>query len=180
MIGLELLGPRLGQSMFDDFVGHPKTLTPSVREGYWFPLHEGTTRTMRYFAQSERSLPEHFPRYQAALRKPNVPAMLICIKSDQALDCEVMTGKVARDLNIPNEYIHNFEDAKHFLWKDNPDDIVRLIASFVKRLHATKTLILYRTNAIGGTRANYVVTNVIIKPDTSNQNCIQHTHLSLM
>jgi hypothetical protein len=63
MIGLELLGPRLGQSMFDDFVGPPENVTPSFREGYWLLLHEGTTRTMRYFAQSKRFLPEYFPRY---------------------------------------------------------------------------------------------------------------------
>jgi pimeloyl-ACP methyl ester carboxylesterase len=132
MIGFELLGPHLGQSMFDGFVGHPENLTPSVREGYWLPVHEGTTCTMRYFAQSKRSLPEHFPRYQVALRKLNVPAMLIWGKRDLALDCEAMTGQFARELNITNEHIHIFEDAKHFLWEDYPDDIARLIASFVK------------------------------------------------
>jgi pimeloyl-ACP methyl ester carboxylesterase len=54
------------------------------------------------------------------------------VVSSQALDCEFMTGQFARDLNIPNDYIHILEDSKHFLWEDNPDDIARLIANFVQ------------------------------------------------
>lgn len=130
LLGSKLLGPRLGKSMFDDFVGHPENLLPRDGEGYWLPLHEGATRTMRYLAQSKKTLPNHFLRYQAALRDLDIPAMLIWGKSDQALDCEVMTGQFARDLNIPNEHIHIFEDAKHFLWEDYPREIARLIASF--------------------------------------------------
>ncbi len=128
----KLLGPRLSKSMFVDFVGHPENLTPSAVEGYWIPLPEGATRTVRYFSQSIRTLPDHFPRYQAALKKLDIPAMLIWGKSDQALDCELMTGQFARDLNIPNEHIHIFEDAKHFLWEDYPQEIAHLIASFAK------------------------------------------------
>ena len=126
------LGPRLSQSMFADFVGHPENLTPSVVEGYWMPMHAGATRTVRYFSQSIQTLADHFPRYQAALKRLEIPAMLIWGRSDQALDCEVMTGQFARDLRIPKEQIHIFEDAKHFLWEDYPRECADLIARFAK------------------------------------------------
>jgi len=58
--------------------------------------------------------------------------MIIWGKSDTALDFEIMTGQFARDLNIPTEHIHVFEDAKHFLWEDYPGEIAHLIADFVK------------------------------------------------
>ena len=87
---------------------------------------------MRYYSQAERILPDRFPRYQAALKRLDIPAMLIWGKSDQALDCEVMTGQFARDLKIPDEHIHIFEHAKHFLWEDYPREIAHLIASFAK------------------------------------------------
>jgi pimeloyl-ACP methyl ester carboxylesterase len=132
LLGNKLLGPRLGKSMFDDFVGHPENLTQSDREGYWIPFPEGTTRTMRYFAQGFKTLADHFPRYQAALRNLDLPVMLVWGKSDQALDCEVMTGQFARDLNIPDERIHLFEDARHFLWEDYPQEIAHLMADFAK------------------------------------------------
>lgn len=126
------VGPRLGRMMFEPYVGHPEKLTPSVREGYWLPLHEGATRTARYFSRRYLTMSEDFPRYQAALKRLDIPAMLVWGKSDPALDCDVMTAQFARDLNIQDEQIHVFDDAKHFLWEDYPDEIAELIAGFAK------------------------------------------------
>lgn len=118
--------------MFDNFVGHPENLTASARERYGIPLHGGATRTMHYFTQNIRALPENIPRYQAAFKRLDVPAMMIWGKADLALDYEVMTGQFARDLNIPPDHIRVFEDAKYFLWEDYSREIAQPIADFAR------------------------------------------------
>jgi hypothetical protein len=45
---------------------------------------------------------------------------------------EAMTGQFARDLKIPNELIHVFEDARHLLWEGYPHEMAHLIANFAK------------------------------------------------
>lgn len=132
LLGSKAIGPRLGKAMFDPHVGHPENLTPSAREGYWIPLREGATHTMRLQAGLIQTLADDFPRYQAAFKRVDIPVMIIWGKADQALDAEIMIGQFARDLNIAAENIHIFEDAKHFLWEDYPLEIAQLIADFAK------------------------------------------------
>lgn len=132
LMGGRLLGPRLVGSFFRQYTGHSDRLTARIIEGYWRPLHEGATGTFLDFARSFPRMVERFARYPAALRRLDVPAMTIWGKRDPVLHWQKLPAQFARDLRIPPERMHVFEDAGHFLQEDQPEALARLILQFVR------------------------------------------------
>ena len=97
-------------------------------EGYKTPLREGKTRGMYYFfTQTCNAL----PNYQPMIQKVDIPTTVIWGRHDDMLQWEPQKARVIRDLNIKPENIHLI-DAKHFIQEEKPNEIIRLITSFLK------------------------------------------------
>ena len=126
------LGPSLLKSFFTSFVGHPDVIDAAVIQGYWLPMHEGTTRPFRQFTKSFATLFKQFPRYQAALQRLDVPAMILWGKHDPVVSYQKIPAQFARDLHIPQSRIHIFDDANHFLAEDKAPELADHIARFVQ------------------------------------------------
>ncbi|MEX2415848.1 MAG: alpha/beta fold hydrolase [Paenibacillaceae bacterium] len=127
-----LMGKKMIGDFFKSFVGYPENLTDEVIRGYWQPLHEGATRPFRQFTKNFKFMLAQFDRYQTALRRYQKPAMIIWAKKDAAMDYKIMPAQFARDLQVPAERIHIFEDASHFMQEDKPQELGKLFADFVK------------------------------------------------
>lgn len=132
MMGSRSLGPSLLKSFFTSFVGHPDEIDAAAVQGYWLPMHEGTTRPFRQFTKSFGSLFQQFPRYQAALQRLDVPAMILWGKHDPVVSYQKLPAQFARDLRIPQSRIHIFDDANHFLAEDKAPELAEHIVRFVR------------------------------------------------
>lgn len=132
MMGSRILGPSLLKAFFTQFVGHPDVIDAAAVRGYWVPMHEGATRPFRQFARSFASLFQQFPRYQAALQRLDVPAMILWGKHDPVVSYQKLPAQFARDLHIPQSRIHIFEDASHFLAEDKAPELAEHIVRFVR------------------------------------------------
>jgi len=130
-MGHHALGPALVGSFFKSFVAHPEDLSRAAIEGYWRPFREGTTRAFRQFAKSFDHTFAQSDRYRAALRRADMPAMIIWGQRDPILSHAELPARFARDLRIPPERISILADASHFLQEDQPDAIAQRIVEFV-------------------------------------------------
>lgn len=130
LIRQRTIGPMVLGMLFRPFVAHPERIDASVVEGYWLPVSEGLTHAVRQFTTTFDFTFAQLERYGAALRRLNVPTMLIWGKRDPVLDYVKMPGQFARDLRIPPERIHILDDASHFLQEDQPETIARLAGEF--------------------------------------------------
>lgn len=131
MMGSRSLGPVLLKAFFTRFVGHREVMDAAAVEGYWLPMHEGTTRPFRQFAGNFASLFQQFPRYQAALKRLSVPAMILWGKHDPVVSYQKLPQQFARDLRIPDTRVHIFADANHFLAEDKAPELAEHIVRFV-------------------------------------------------
>lgn len=131
---LKVMGSKFGKSMihkfFVDFTGTGKKLDKEITYGHWLPLHEGGTRAFRAFAKDLKIAMGQFSRYAEALKRLNVPAMLIWGADDPVLRHERMIPRFVVDLKIKSEDVHVLSGASHFLQEDRPNEIADLIASF--------------------------------------------------
>ncbi len=104
------------------------TLNQEDIEGYKRPLKEGKTRAMYYFfTRTCNALPD----YQEMIQKFEVPAMVVWGKNDSFLKWSPQEEAVTRDLSIDASQVHLL-DAKHFIQEEHPDELVRLITSFLE------------------------------------------------
>lgn len=133
---LKIMGSKVGKPMihkfFVDFTGTGKALSKDVSYGYWLPLHEGGTRAFRAFAKELKNMMAQFSRYSDALRRLDVPAILIWGDKDPVLCRERMVPRFVADLKIKPEDVHVLSGASHFLQEDRPDEIARLISAFLR------------------------------------------------
>jgi pimeloyl-ACP methyl ester carboxylesterase len=129
-----LLGPTLINTLVRDVVAHKELVTVEIVRGYWLSLHEGTTHAFRSFAGSFGWWLQQFERHVAALRRLDMPAMTIWGKQDKILTFPKLPEQFARDLKIPAERMHAFDDASHFLFEDKPNEIGNLIVDFMHQI----------------------------------------------
>lgn len=125
-----IVGPTIMASRLKQLTGHPEVIDAATVEGYWLPLNEGATGPLRQGDFDHLSA--QFERYQAALRRLNVPGLIIWGKRDPLLNYVKLPEQFARDLRIPRERIHILDDASHFLQEDKADDIAQRILKFVQ------------------------------------------------
>lgn len=104
------------------------TLNKEDINGYKTPMREGKTRGMYYFfTQTCNTLPD----YQSMIQKINIPTTIIWGKDDSFLKLSPQQEALVKDLNIKPQNIHLL-DAKHFIQEEKPEEIVNLIAEFLK------------------------------------------------
>jgi pimeloyl-ACP methyl ester carboxylesterase len=104
------------------------TLNKEDINGYKTPMREGKTRGMYYFfTQTCNTL----PNYQSMIQKINIPTTIIWGKDDSFLKLSPQQEALVKDLNIKPQNIHLL-DAKHFIQEEKPEEIVNLIAEFLK------------------------------------------------
>ena len=104
------------------------TLNKEDLNGYKTPMREGKTRGMYYFfTQTCNTLPD----YQSMIQKINIPTTIIWGKDDSFLKLSPQQEALVKDLNIKPQNIHLL-DAKHFIQEEKPEEIVNLIAEFLK------------------------------------------------
>ena len=132
MMGSRVTGPLMMTGFFKMFVGHAQVIDRAAVEGYWLPLHEGTTRPFRQFTSNFPQMFAQFDRYQAALRRLNKPALIMWGKKDAVLDHVKLPAQFARDLRVPPERVIVFDDANHFLQEDKAGPIAANIVKFLK------------------------------------------------
>ncbi len=133
---LKVMGSKMGKPMihkfFVDFTGTGKALRNEVSYGYWLPLHEGGTRAFRAFAKELKNMMAQFSRYSNALKRLDVPAILIWGGKDPVLRFEWIVPRFAADLKIKSADVHVLSSASHFLQEDQPDEIAAHISSFLR------------------------------------------------
>lgn len=105
-------------------------ITPEVANGHWQPMSEGTTRAFLAFAKGFPWWFRQFDRYQAALRRLDIPAATIWGRHDKVLDADRIPGQFATDLRIPPARRHLLE-AGHFLQEDRPAEVAGILAGFM-------------------------------------------------
>jgi pimeloyl-ACP methyl ester carboxylesterase len=132
MMRSRALGFRMMTAFFKQFVGDPSLMDAAAVEGYWRSLSEGTVYPFQQFAQSFPTFYEQFPRYQAALRRIDAPAMLIWGAHDPVCTFDKLSAQFAADLRIPRERIHLLSSASHFLAEDRAPDIAGRILTFIR------------------------------------------------
>ncbi len=131
MMSGSLLGRQLTGSFIRDHVAYPERIDDAAIDNYWWPIHEGTTMPMRAVARSFDAIMAEFPRYQAALRKFEGPAMLLWGKKDEVLDFAKISRQFARDLRISPEHVRGIDDAGHFLQEDHPEIVAHTIVELM-------------------------------------------------
>jgi len=99
-------------------------------------MAEGTGHAFLAFARSFRWWFEQFERYQAALRRLDIPAATIWGRRDKVLDVKRLPAAFARDLRIPphRQYVL---DAGHFLQEDCSREVADTILKFMATREAT-------------------------------------------
>lgn len=124
-------GPSQVRGLFRQMTLHPENITPEVVDGYWRPLSEGTTRAFLAFARAFPWWFRQFDRYQAALRRLDLPAATIWGRHDKVLDAGKIPARFAQDLRIP-ESRRFVLDAGHFLQEDRPEELSGILTTFVR------------------------------------------------
>jgi len=133
MMANKVTGPFMVGMFFKAFTGNPAVIDRNAVEGYWRPLHEGTTLPFRQFVNGFENLYAQLDRYHAAFRRLNVPVLIVWGKKDGVVNVTKLAPQFAADLRIPSENIHIFEDANHFLPEDKASEIAEKIKNFMKR-----------------------------------------------
>jgi len=128
----QLLGPKLTRKFFRQFTAHPERLTKADINQYWWPIHEGTTRSMRYMARNFNTLIAEFPRYQTALKNFKGPTRILWGTQDKVLEFGTIAPQFARDLETPPDRIQAVEDSGHFIQEDHPEAVVRAIETLMQ------------------------------------------------
>lgn len=131
MMRNRVTGPGQIGGLFRQMMAHPEKVTPAMIEGYAIPMAEGTTHAFLAFARGFDWWFDQFERYQAALRRLEVPAATIWGGRDKVLDVEKLPRAFATDLRIPRESQHVL-DAGHFLQEDNPGEVAAIISRFMQ------------------------------------------------
>lgn len=132
MMANKVTGPFMVGTFFRTFTGNSAVIDSDAVEGYWLPLNEGTTHPFRQFVGDFENLYAQFDRYHAAFRRLNVPVLIIWGKKDEVVNVTKLAPQFASDLRVPQENIHIFEDANHFLAEDKADAIAEKIKAFMK------------------------------------------------
>lgn len=126
------LGPAMVGAFFRTYTGDSTVIDREAVEGYWLPLHEGTTRPFRQFVGNFSHLYAQFDRYHEAFRRLKAPASIIWGNRDRVSNAALLAPQFAADLRIPQESIHILEDANHFLQEDGAAEVAELIAKFMR------------------------------------------------
>lgn len=126
-------GPSQVRSLFRQFTHCREHIVPEVVEGHWKPLSEGTTHAFLAFARAFPWWYRQFDRYQAALRRLDIPAATIWGRHDKVLDAKRIPDQFARDLRI-GESRRFLVDAGHFLQEERPGEIAQILASFARSI----------------------------------------------
>lgn len=128
----QTFGPAMVGILFRMFTANSAIMDKDAVEGYWRPMHEGTTVPFRQFVGNFPNLYAQFDRYQAAFRRLNVPVLVIWGKKDDVLNGDQLVPQFAADLRIPATNIHLIEDAHHFLPEEKAPEIATRIIAFMK------------------------------------------------
>jgi haloalkane dehalogenase len=131
MMRNRITGPSRIGGLFRQMTLHPENITSDIVDGYWRSLSEGTTHAFLAFAKGFPWWFAQFDRYQAALRRLDIPAATIWGRHDKVLDVEKIPAQFARDLKIPGNRQHRL-DAGHFLQEDHPSEVAEILAAFMK------------------------------------------------
>lgn len=126
-------GPGQIAALFKQMMVHPEKVTPDMVQGYALPMAEGTTHAFLAFARGFDWWFEQFDRYQAALRRLDIPAATIWGGQDKVLDVNKLPKSFAADLRIAkaNQHVLN---AGHFLQEDNPAEVAAIILRFMQNV----------------------------------------------
>lgn len=133
MMRNRVTGPGQVASLFKQMMAHPERATPDMIHGYAQPMSEGTTHAFLAFARGFEWWFEQFNRYQAALRRVDIPAATIWGRRDKVLDVTKLPRAFAQDLRIPVQFQHVL-DAGHFLQEDNPAEVAAIISRFMQTI----------------------------------------------
>ncbi|MEN9306754.1 MAG: hypothetical protein RL173_686 [Fibrobacterota bacterium] len=131
MMRNRITGPSQIGGLFRQMTLHSENITSDIVDGYWRSLSEGTTHAFLAFAKGFPWWFAQFDRYQAALRRLDIPAATIWGRHDKVLDVEKIPAQFARDLKIPGNRQHRL-DAGHFLQEDRPSEVAEILAAFMK------------------------------------------------
>ena len=130
MMKNRVTGPLQVKSLLRQLTAYPENISPTVVEGYWLSMGEGTTHAFVAFARAFAWWFAQFGRYEAALRRLNIPAATIWGRHDAVLDVNKLPALFARDLRITPAQQHIL-DAGHFLQEDQPAEVARLLVQFM-------------------------------------------------
>lgn len=126
-----LMGPMTIRQFLGEFTAQPEKLSNDDIDQYWWPVHEGTTTSMRLVAKNFDAIVAKFPRYQTALKSFNGPVVLLWGMEDKVLNYEKISAQFARDLRIPANRASAIENAGHYLQEDQPEVVVNKILELV-------------------------------------------------
>ncbi|MBI3243273.1 MAG: alpha/beta fold hydrolase [Chloroflexi bacterium] len=132
MMSGKLMGPMMMASFIKEFTGHPEVINSAAAEGYWLPMNEGATRPFQQFVSNFDFVFAQMPRWQAALKRLNVPATILWGKKDPVLNHAKIPVQFARDLRVPPERVHILADANHFLAEDKAQEVAERVIRFVQ------------------------------------------------
>jgi haloalkane dehalogenase len=103
-------------------------MSKSDIEGYKKPMIEGKVKAMYHFFTNTCN---NLPDYSDVIKNLNMPKLLIWGKYDDFLVFDNMKEKVISNLKLKEEHVH-FIQAKHFIQEEQPNEINKLILSFLK------------------------------------------------
>lgn len=133
MMHNRVTGPSQMKSLLRQFTAYPDNISPEVVLGYWQSMHEGTTHAFLAFAKAFPWWFAQFERYEAALRRLDIPAATIWGKQDAVLDVGKLPSHFARDLRIPATQQYAL-DAGHFVQEDQPKEVAELLSQFMHKV----------------------------------------------
>ena len=109
-----------------------KELSDEDRKGYWLSMTEGTDQVIYQFFTSFEYAFERLPLYNEFYRNSGKPAMVIWGMLDDALVGGGQIPMIVRDMEIPNQFVHQLEDGIHFIQEERPEELADYIDEFLK------------------------------------------------